>query len=158
VDGTEKDTEASQIVSDQAREFLSKRTKEVSEMQAAASSLNVEVGNAKSALEERERAIHSLSAKFDELKEQYLLEQRDNQMLKEELRLLQHDTQVSSLATQKEKDSLMLAVAKLSTSTTTLEMQLKDARAEKAELDSRNAGLRQMNEEMMSMLEKAHGV
>ena len=158
VDGSEKEMDAVQTASEQAQELLSKRTKEVMVIQAAATSLNEEVNIAKTALDERDHALQSLSSKFDTMRESFIAKQRDEELLRAELKSVQNEHEKELQAIQKEKDSLMLAVAKLSTSNTTLEMQIEEINTEKIELDSRNAGLRQMNEEMMAMLEKMHGV
>ena len=61
-------------------------------------------------------------------------------------------------AAQKERDVQMLAVAKFATSQTALEAQVEQVCTERDEAEARSAGLRTMNEEMMEMLEKVHGV
>jgi len=142
-----QDLEAVNTLCEHAKNCIGLRSKELSDIQEATKAVNTEVSAVKKALEEKDTALLGAFSKCAQLEEEHQRAQVSAKALQQEL----HDV-------HKEKDSQMLAVAKLATSNTTLEIQVETMQGEMSELTARNAGLRKMNEEMMAMLEKAHGV
>ena len=147
VQGTDQDAAALKVLGEQARDSLATRAKECADLQHALKTLHAEVDVVKKALEEKGQELNRSCAASAITQEQHAALKHTQGKLQDEL-----------IALQKEKESQMLAVAKLATTNAKLEAQVEALQAEKAELDSRNVGLRQMNEEVMAMLEKMHGI
>jgi len=141
------DLEAARTLCEQAKCRVNQRAQELSALQESAQAVSLEVTAVKDALEEKEAALRDTLRKCSQLAEEQTRALSAHEVLQKELN-----------AVHKEKESQMLAVAKLATSNTTLEIQVETMQGEMSELSARNDGLRKMNEEMMGMLEQAHGV
>ena len=95
----------------------------------------------------KEKSIEELKTKLLSTKESINKIQTENTTIKNELEEM-----------KRERDNQNIAIAKLATSNTTFEIAIESIKNELEEEKNRNISLRQMNEEMMGMLENVHGV
>jgi chromosome segregation ATPase len=154
---------------------ISKLEKELTELKASTEEMTSEAKKIKTIVQNKEDIISKTTSKLttaeSEIKIlQTLVEEKEVLLNDTSFKLNMAEGKITALedinasmtleleATQKERDSQMLAVAKLATSNTTMEAQIVHLSSEVKETKVAHANLHQMNLEMMVMLEKAHDI